>query len=426
MTDNMRGIQEFADAAGRRRFRVRLRRRGQDFSARFEKLGDAIRYRDAVLDALAGHGDMPELPKPVVPASPGRAVTVEDCARRLCVGMREGSVRTNRGQAYKPSVLRKYEEALRVLVIPEIGAVPVATLTRGDVQRLVDAIAAQRTPEHARKALVSLRVSVRLAERYGDVEGNVCAGVRVPASAEAEQPPRVVTPEEASAIVAQADADDARLMRSYGGPLISLAFGTGLRLGELLALQWGADGLDLDARVVRVRRSLDRVRDASGEYPFIPPKSRASRRDVPLTDEDVARLRRHRLATGRRDGELVFGGDRGEALSPVPAARAFRRACFRAGVFTDGADAQLRGEGSYVAFQRACRQRAIELPLPRFHDCRHAFASHLLAAGVSAHAVAELMGHSDATLVMKRYGHAMPDELARAGDVLSAWRAARS
>jgi integrase len=425
MTDNMRGIQEFADAAGRRRFRVRLRRRGQDFSARFEKLGDAIRYRDGVLDALAGHGEMPELPKRVTSAPPGRAVTVEDCARRLCRGMVDGTVRTRDGTPYKASVCRKYEEQLRLLVIPEIGAVPVATLTRGDVQRLVDGIAAQRTPEHGRKALTALRVALRLAERYGELDANPCAGVRVPVSAGGEQPPRILTPEEASAIVARADADDARLKRSYGGPLISLAFGTGLRLGELQALQWGTDGLDLDGRVARVRRGLDRVRDASGEYRVIPPKSRASRRDVPLTDEDVARLRTHRLGTGRRDGELVFGGSAGEALSPGPAARAFRRACFRAGVFTDGADAELRGEKSYVAFQRTCRERGIELPLPRFHDCRHAFASHLLAAGVSAHAVAELMGHSDASLVMKRYGHAMPDELARAGNALSAWRAGR-
>jgi hypothetical protein len=82
---------------------------------------------------------------------------------------------------------------------------------------------------------------------------------------------------------------------------------------ELLALPWGSEGLDLDAGIVRVRRSVDRVRDATGQYPFVPPKSRASRRDVPLASEDVARLRRHRLASGRPpDGALVFGNEEGE------------------------------------------------------------------------------------------------------------------
>ena len=196
----------------------------------------------------------------------------------------------------------------------------------------------------------------------------------------------------------QAEADDARLERSFGAPVIALAFGSGLRLGELLALRWGDDGLDLDAGVVRVRRSLDRVRDEAGEYPEVAPKSRAARRDVPLAPEDVVRLKRHRLATGRRDGELVCANDEGEALSPVPAYRAFTRAASRAGVAA---------------------------PLPRFHDCRHAFATHALAAGLTAHAVAALLGHSDAGLVLQRYGHALPDELASAGETLSAWRAAR-
>src|SRR5207248_3220035 len=113
--------------------------------------------------------------------------------------------------------------------------------------------------------------------------------------------------------------DDARLNRSFGGPLVALAFGSGLRLGELLALQWGPDGLDLAAGIVRVRRSLDRVRAEDGDYPIITVKSRASRRDVPLAPEDLARMRVHLMATGRpADGALVFAGSDGEALSPVP------------------------------------------------------------------------------------------------------------
>jgi integrase len=61
----------------------------------------------------------------------------------------------------------------------------------------------------------------------------------------------------------------------------------------------------------------------------------------------------------------------------------------------------------------------------RFHDLRHADATYALAAGLSAHAVAALLGHSDAGLVLRRYGHALPNELAGANDALSAFRRSR-
>ena len=43
------------------------------------------------------------------------------------------------------------------------------------------------------------------------------------------------------------------------------------------------------------------------------------------------------------------------------------------------------------------------------HHLRHHFASVLLAAGESVVAVAERLGHENATLVLKTYGHLMPD-----------------
>lgn len=42
------------------------------------------------------------------------------------------------------------------------------------------------------------------------------------------------------------------------------------------------------------------------------------------------------------------------------------------------------------------------------HDLRHHYASVLLAAGESVVAVAELLGHENAVLVMKIYGHLLP------------------
>jgi integrase len=43
------------------------------------------------------------------------------------------------------------------------------------------------------------------------------------------------------------------------------------------------------------------------------------------------------------------------------------------------------------------------------HDLRHHYASVLLAAGESVVAVAERLGHDDASLVLNTFGHLMPD-----------------
>ena len=137
-----------------------------------------------------------------------------------------------------------------------------------------------------------------------------------------------------------------------------------------------------------MRRSLDRVRDKdTGTFAFVPPKTRTSRREVPVRPSDVAMLKRHRLASGRpRDGELVFADERGRALTPNGRPR--------------------------HAFTRAVRAAGLGDPAPKLHDLRHAYATALLAAGLTVHAVAELLGHSSPALVMARYGHAYAGEKA--------------
>lgn len=393
------GIAERRDATGRTRYRVRVRRGDQTYAGTFVTLAAAIEYRDEALDAAAGIGEAPEPPVRIA-ARPRAIVTVEEAARRLCRGMVDGTVRARNGRRFKPSTTRAYEEALRLLVLPRIGGLPVATVTRGDVQQLVDEIAGTESVAHARKALTALRVALRVAERYGEIDANPCAGVRAPADDDdRERPARVLSLAETAILVDGAERDDTRFQRSFAAPLVVLALGTGLRLGELLALVWGPEGLDLDEGVVCVRRSLDRHRGDNGTYPIVPPKSRASRRDVPVPPEDVARLLRHRLASGRPgDGTRVFGDVAPHGLP---------RAAWRRLVHGTAKTPPLV---------------PLAAPAPRFHDLRHTFATHALAAGLSVHAVAELLGHADASLVLARYGHSMPGEVAGAGAALEAWR----
>jgi len=42
------------------------------------------------------------------------------------------------------------------------------------------------------------------------------------------------------------------------------------------------------------------------------------------------------------------------------------------------------------------------------HECRHSFASLMIAAGVNAKALSEFMGHSSIQITLDRYGHLMP------------------
>jgi integrase len=308
-----------------------------------------------------------------------------------------GTVRSRSGTPFKPSVSRKYEAMLRLHVVPRLGDVPIEGLLKRDVQAMVDVLAAEEGAETARKALTALRVALRVAERDGLVDANPCVGVRVPSDGREERPARILIPEECAAIVDAARAMDARLGRSLCGPLFALAFGTGLRSGELLALVWGPDGLDLEGAVVHVRRSLDRNPGPDALYPIVPPKSRASRRDVPLPPDDLTLLRQHRLATRRPgEGALVFADDQGRPLNAKGVVR--------------------------YAWRSAVRAAGIAEPLPTLHDARHAYATHALRAGLTLHAVARLLGHGDVSLVARRYGHALPDELAEAGRMLERFR----
>jgi Phage integrase, N-terminal SAM-like domain len=68
--------------------------------------------------------------------------TVRKAAEELVDGIRSGLFRTRSGDVYKPSVVRSYEQALRLYILPQLGAVKLADVQRRDVQRLADELLA--------------------------------------------------------------------------------------------------------------------------------------------------------------------------------------------------------------------------------------------------------------------------------------------
>jgi integrase len=67
-----------------------------------------------------------------------------------------------------------------------------------------------------------------------------------------------------------------------------------------------------------------------------------------------------------------------------------------------------------------------DLPRLRFHDLRHAHATHLLASGVHPKVASERLGHSQVGITLDLYSHVMPGmQEDAAAKVDAAFRAAR-
>lgn len=412
---------------GRTIHRVRIRRRGHHISEEFDVLEDAALWRSAALAALRDGREVPPRTTATLNDEPAatapthhRMPTVEEAADDLIRGIRRGVVRNKKGEPFKASVTDRYESVLRVHVLERIGGAYVDDLWTADVQEAIDEIAADAHPATAHKALTALRVLYRRAVLLRLVPVSPCVGVTAPHGD--PKPIRVLTLAEADRIIAAAEdldqqhRDEAKQIAEVTGrppkdrrhpciaPILTLAFSTGMRAGELLALRYGPDSLDLHRGLVTVGPlgNLSRKRDKeTGVFPLIAPKTRASRRDFVLPPSVVARLRRHRLQTGRpADGAFVFADANGDPLCGATVLyRDWRRVIDRAG---------------------------IDDPRPRLHDARHHWAIHMLRAGVIPQVVAKNGGWGSTKMALDRYGkHVLPGEAESAAEKLDAYLAQR-
>src|SRR5438046_207742 len=64
---------------------------------------------------------------------------------------------------------------------------------------------------------------------------------------------------------------------------------------------------------------------------------------------------------------------------------------------------------------------AAKLEAIGLHECRHTFASLMIAAGVNAKALSTFMGHASITITLDRYGHLFPGSDAEAAGLLDGY-----
>jgi integrase len=183
-------------------------------------------------------------------------------------------------------------------------------------------------------------------------------------------------------------AQTAELIESARGKRIfvptMLAVLCGLRRGEIAALRWR--NVALASGQVAVVQSAEQTR--SGVRYKEPKSGRA--RTVALSGTVVAELKAYRIQQAQ---ELLMIGKRLSDDDFVVTQ-------------TDGSPLQPHSLGQeWVRFLA----RNTNLPRIRFHDLRHAHATHLLVSGVHPKVASERLGHSKVGITLDLYSHVLPN-----------------
>lgn len=299
-------------------------------------------------------------------------------------------------QGRKPSTIQGYRTNLRNYILPNLGTSRLQDLRATDLDRLYAKLlksgglrgtpVSMSTVHHVH---VQLGKMLNDAERKGLVVRNVARHADAPSQASSRNaaPEMTIwTPIELQRFLEHAE-------QSRSGAMVRLLAMTGIRRGELVALDWKQ--VDLSRSTIAIHAAASVV---DGVEIIDTPKTRRGRRTIDLDQLTRDVLKRHRakqleelLRVGAPTGGRVFTNEFGDPLRPGSVGQAFQR---------------------LVA--------TCDVPRIRLHDLRHTHASHLLAAGVNPRVVSERLGHSSVSFTLDTYGHVMPGQQADAAAAVAA------
>ena len=164
---------------------------------------------------------------------------------------------------------------------------------------------------------------------------------------------------------------DAPTPRKIG---LLLGFQLGLRIGEICGLQWG--DFDLKLGTLKINRTVCRISCGNGHTKVViqTPKTRTSRREIPIPKQLLIMLKRLRGNTS--NSTWLLSGTESKPTEP----RCYRK--------------------SIKAYLKQSTVRQV-----RPHALRHTFATTCLQAGCDVKTLSELLGHANANITLQRYVH---------------------
>ena len=271
----------------------------------------------------------------------------------------------NAALALKKSSMRIYGFQLERHIFPALGSMALRNIDRAQIEACLSNM---KRKGHATTTLRNIRATfstvLQAAVERGFLAQNPAHGIRI-READTKKERRFYSPAEMRRLLA--------VLPEPCRSVVSVAVLTGMRIGEILALRW--------KRIDMLRGTIEVAENYScGE--FVTPKTRSSRRLIPMSSTLTGIHQKHRAEGGQCAPEaLVFGTSKG---TPLNAKNLYNR-----------------------ELAPACDQ--IEQPRVSWHSFRHTHATLLGEVGGSLKTAQALLGHSDLETTLNVYTHAIPD-----------------
>ena len=282
----------------------------------------------------------------------------------------------------RPATQSTYESTIYQHIIPQLGKILLCQLTQKDLQQFYAHLKKEgrlvRTEQFGkglsdrmvRMCHAKCRAALDQAVQENLIRTNPAVGCKLPPKRSREM--QVLSRQELQRFLMQAKAD------GYF-ELFLLDLSTGLRRGELLALQWS--DLDLDTGTLSVTKQ---VYEVNGKMQLSVPKTKASIRKLVLPPAVVEVFREYRKTAKSR---WLFPSPKNLDMPLTPGSMLRRL---------------------HIILERAgCKQI-------RFHDLRHTFATMALENGMDIKTLSAMLGHVSAATTLDIYTHITGDMLSEA------------
>lgn len=280
----------------------------------------------------------------------------------------------------KESTFVKYNGILTRHILPGLGGCLLQDIDAQRIERFKEALLAGGLAAKTARDILSVLRSI--LKYVSALFPGALTGVEIVYPREPKQEARVLTREEQRRLVACL-----RMRTDACKCGILIAMLTGLRIGELCALQW--KDVSLQNRTIHVGATMQRLQnldptDARRTRIVIDaPKSVTSIRTIPLTDFAVELCRDF---DPRDPAAYVLTGTRR---------------------FMEPRQLQKR----LAKYAKECGLKGIH-----FHTIRHTFATRCVEVGVEIKSLSEILGHANTSITLDRYIHSSM-ELKRANMV---------